>query len=231
MFKSIYDFTKVFSFLFLLTGLFFILKEAYITAFIMMSTFFIVRLADTDYAFDMFKFKNHSGFVVTLTFVFMAINGILLVHEMRYSPYFHQYSSNEKESYIKYEDSLFTAIKPCLDYHNYMINALNNNIEIQEEYEEQSNKACSNTISHIESVEIPYNLNGVIRKMSEEMKADFRGIALSLSRFHYFSKNDSYLINKIKQSNAKIIEDILKIRKLMRIESELKEDRRNFLLL
>ena len=92
MFKSIYDFTKVFSFLFLISGFFFIFKEAYITAFFMMISFFIIRVADSDYAFEILNLKNHAGFVVTLTFIFIFINGILLVHEMTYSPYFYQFS-------------------------------------------------------------------------------------------------------------------------------------------
>ncbi len=231
MFKSIYDFTKVFSFLFLLTGLFFIFKEAYITAFIMMLTFFAVKLADSDYAFELLRLKNHSGFVVTLTFIFIFLNTGLLIHEMKYSPYFYQFSTREKEIYADYENQLFNNMKSCLDYHNYMMKVVNQNLEVNPQYEEQSNKICLDTVAKIEDMQVPSGLTNVINELSVQLKKDFRALALSLSNFHYKEQNRTYAIDKIKETNTKIVENILKIRKIMRIEQDLKEDRRNFLLL
>ena len=231
MFKSIYDFTKVFSFLFLLTGMFFIFKEAYVTAFIMMLSFFIVRLADSDFAFDLLKLKNHSGFVVGLTFTFIFINTCLLIHEMKYSPYFYQFSSTEKNTYIEYEDRLFNTMKSCLDYHNYMMKVVNQNLPVKQEYEEQSNKICLDTVEKIEEIEIPLTMEGVVKDIASNLKSDFRSLSLSLSKFHYQEKNGTYVINKVKETNADIINNLLKIRKLMRIENELNEDKRNFIIL
>ena len=185
MFKSVYDFTKVFSFLFLLTGLFFIFKEAYVTAFIMMLTFFVVKVADSDYAFELLKLKNHSGFVVILTFIFIFLNTGLLIHEMKYSPYFYQFSNKEKEIYIEYENKLFNNMKSCLDYHNYMMKVVNQNLEINPEYEEQTNKLCLDAVSKIEDIQIPSQLTGVINELSTELKQDFRTLSLSLSNYHY----------------------------------------------
>lgn len=230
MFKSVYDFTKVFSFLFLLTGLFFIFKEAYVTAFIMMLTFFIVKVADSDYAFELLNLKNHSGFVVTLTFIFIFLNTGLLIHEMKYSPYFYQFSNREKETYIEYENKLFNNMKSCLDYHNYMMKVVNQNLEVNPEYEEQTNKLCLDAVSGIEDIQVPSQLTGVINELSTELKQDFRTLSLSLSNYHYQEQNSSYSIDKIKETNTKIVNNILKIRKIMNIEEELKEDKRNFII-
>ena len=185
MFKSVYDFTKVFSFLFLLTGLFFIFKEAYVTAFIMMITFFIVRVADSDFAFDLLKLKNHSGFVVTLTFIFIFLNTYLLVREIKYSPYFYQFSSKERDTYIEYEDKLFGAMKSCLDYHNYMMKVINQNLPVNQEYEEQTNKLCLDAVAKIDDVQVPSEMSGVIKSLSLDLKQDFRTLSLGLSKFHY----------------------------------------------
>ena len=231
MFKSIYDFTRVFPYLFLLTGLFFIFKEAYITAFIMMITFFLVKLADSDYAFELLKLKNHSGFVITLTFIFTFLNAGLLIHEMKYSPYFYQFSTKEKETYVEYENQLFNSMKLCLDYHNYMMKVLNQNLPINPEHEEQSNKICLDTITKIEEIQVPSQMTGVINEISSQLKQDFRTLSLSLSNFHYQEQNSTYALDKIKETNTRIVENILKIRKIMRIEQDIKEDRRNFLLL
>ncbi len=231
MFKSVYDFTKVFSFLFLLTGLFFIFKEAYVTAFIMMITFFIVRVADSDFAFDLLKLKNHSGFVVTLTFIFIFLNTYLLVREIRYSPYFYQFSSKERDTYIEYEDKLFGAMKSCLDYHNYMMKVINQNLPVNQEYEDQTNKLCLDAVAKIDDVQVPSEMSGVIKSLSLDLKQDFRTLSLGLSKFHYQEKNSPYTIDKVKEANTGIINNILKIRKIMRIEQDLNEDKRNFIML
>lgn len=232
MFKSVYEFTKVFSVLFFLTGTFFLFKEMFVLAFLTMSSFFIIKFIDSDWAFDNFKFGNHNLVVVIVTFALIFTNVFAIYQELRFSPIVTRIKTEDKESYLLFENALYSSIRPCTNYHNKLMARLNLGDPIYSSDVENANTVCYKVINDIDKQVVPGNLSKELTYLCENLKDQFKKMAINLASYNYSAEESQKpLILRVKGNLNSVIKDIFKIREIMRIQEELQEEKKAFVLL
>ncbi len=232
MFKSVYEFTKVFSILFFLSGVFFLFREMYFLAFITMFSFFVIRFIDSDWAFDNFKFSNHNLVVILITFGLIFVNFFAIYQELRFSPIFTRVTPEDKESYLVYENALYSAIDPCIKSHNKLIDRLNNNFPIYDSDIRAANANCYRVIDSIDKQVIPDNFSSEIKTLCLKTKDDFKKIAVNLATYNYSTKTSQQgLILRVKENLDSSIKNMVKVREIMHMTEELNESKRTFIKL
>lgn len=214
--KSVYEFTKILSVLFLLSGIGFIFSELHVLAVIGILGFVIIRLIDSDWMYNVMQFENHNVFVVSITFVVLAIYGFFIAQEMKYAPLMAQIKPEHNEMYAEYEEKLQEAFEPCESAHNKMIQILKTGMDVQENDVKTVRHTCYDAVTAIDKVELPdgfsKGLSGVILKN----KAELKKIALNLSAYNYASGNvQDGVIRRVKASTDIINKNNLKIKQTL----------------
>ena len=129
--KSVYEFTKILSVLFLLSGIGFIFSEMHVLAAIGIGAFVIIRLIDSDWMYNVMQFENHNTFIVTISFIVLAIYGFFITQEMKYAPLMTHVTPEHNKIYTQYEQDLKKAFEPCETAHNKMIQIVKTGVDIQ----------------------------------------------------------------------------------------------------
>lgn len=232
MFKSVYEFTKVFSILFFLTGAFFLFKEMYLLAFITMFSFFAIKFVDSDWAFDNFKFSNHNMFVVAVTFGLIFVNIFAIYQELRFSPFISRIQTEDKESYLVFENALYSAINPCVATHNKLYERMNVGQTFYETDVKNANNSCYKIIEDIDKQVIPGNLSKELTFLCSNLQDEFKKIAINLAVYKY-TNDDSQksLAIRIKGNLNEALKNMIKIREIMQIQEELDESKKTFIQL
>ena len=232
MFKSVYEFTKVFSVLFFLSGVFFLFKEMYFLAFITMFSFFAIKFIDSDWAFDNFKFSNHNLVVVFITFGLIFVNFFAIYQELRFSPVLTRVTQEDKESYLIYENALYSSIEPCIKTHNALVNRLNNNVPVYKSDIKNANGNCYRVIDNIDKQVIPTNFSPEIKILCLRMKDEFKKMAVNLATYNYSPQAPQEgLIMRVKSNLEASTSSMIKIREIMHMTEELDESKRTFVKL
>jgi len=230
VFKSVYEFTKIFSSLFFLSGVFFLFKEIYFLAFITIFSFFAIKFIDSDWAFDNFKFSNHNLVVIFITFGLIFVNIFAIYQEMRFSPLFMRVSTDDKESYLRYEDALYKSINPCIEYHNKLILRMNSNIPVFSSDVKNANGSCFQVIDAIDKQVIPDHFPSEVKFLCVQTKDEFKRIAINLATYNYSMKMpQNALIKRVKENLDNSIKNMMKVRELMHMTEELEETKRTFI--
>ena len=230
MFKSVYEFTKVFSNLFFLSGVFFLFKEVYLLAFVTMFSFFIIKFIDSDWAFDNFKFSNHNLVVIFVTFGLIFINIFTIYQQVRFSPIFTKVTSEDKESYLIYENALYSAIEPCTTSHNKLVERLNSNIPVYSADVKTTNAHCFKVIDAIDKQIVPDHFPSEVKYLCQSTKDEFKKIAVNLASYNYsLDKPQKSLITRVKSNFEISIQNMVKVREIMHMTEDLEEYTRTFL--
>lgn len=232
MFKSVYEFTKAFSVLFFLSGAFFLFKEMYWLAFLAMLSFFVIKFVDSDWAFDNFKFSNHNMMVIIVTFGLIFVNVFAVYQELRFSPLFSRIKIEDKESYLVFENALYSAIDPCVQAHNSLYLRMNAGQAFYDSDVKNTNNSCYKIIDDIDKQIIPGNLSKELTFLCSNLQDEFKKIAINLAVYKY-SNDDSQkpLVVRIKGNLNDALKDMLKIREIMQIQEELDESKKTFIQL
>ena len=232
MFKSVYEFTKIFSVLFFLSGVFFLFKQMYFLAFITMFSFFAIKFIDSDWAFDNFKFSNHNLVVVFITFGLIFVNFFAIYQELRFSPILTRITPEDKESYLIYENALYSSIEPCIKTHNMLVDRLNNNVDVYQADIKVANTNCYKVIDDIDKQVIPTNFSPEIKVLCLKVKDEFRKMAVNLATYNYSAKaSQEGLIMRIKNNLGTATVNMIKIREMMHMTEELEESKKTFVKL
>ena len=199
--KSVYDFTKILSILFLLSGIGFIFSEMHLLAIIGISAFIVIRVVDSDWMYNLMQFENHNAFVITMTFIILAVYGFFIAQEMKYAPLMAQVKPEHGVMYSEYEANLKKAFGPCEAAHNKMIQVMKTGVEVSEKDIKTVKRTCYNAASDIDKVVLPggfsKGLSGTILKNKTELKK----IAMNLSAYNYGTGNvQDGVIRRVKAS-------------------------------
>ena len=219
MFKSINEFIKIFSFLFLISGVFFFTQQMYLLASINIASFFIVKILDSDWAFDLFKFNNHNMVVTVTTFVLIFVNFYFITQEMKYSPIFNKVSDVAKEEYLIFESGIFNAIKICTDSHNYLISNIDEKLQITTGQIQETQALCYDSITTIQDVKIPDALPVEATKLCEKTKNDLKSLVAILGDYDYTKRTDKMLADRIKNTISASINNAKKLRTVLQVKN------------
>ena len=228
-FKSVYEFTKGFSALLFLCGVFFLFREMYLLAFLSLFSFFGIKFIDSDWAFDHLKFSNHNMVVIITTFVLIFVNLVALYQEMRYSPLLTRVTAEDKQGYIVYENALFSSIEPCVNAHNTLIDRMNSNIPIYDADVKRANNFCYGVIEEIDKQVIPDNFSAELKMLCSNEKEEMKKIAVNLATYAYSVDNpQSGTIIRVKQYFKNLLENMAKTREIMHMTEDIGEKKRTF---
>lgn len=232
MFKSVYEFTKVFSVLFFLSGVFFLFKEMFFLAFITMFSFFAIKFIDSDWAFDNFKFSNHNLVVILITFGLIFVNFFTIYQELRFSPLLTRVTQDDKASYLVYENALYSSIEPCTEAHNALIDRLNSNIPVYNADVKSANGYCYKVIDNIDKQVIPEQFPSEVKLLCNRTKDEFKKIAVNLATYNYsVDMPQQGLILRVKESLEEAIKNMSRVREIMHMTEDLEEHKRTFIQL
>lgn len=219
MFKSINEFIKIFSFLFLISGIFFLTQQMYLLGGINIASFLIIKILDSDWAFDLFKFANHNMVVTTTTFMLIFVNVYFITQEMKYSPIFHKVSDQTKAEYVTFENDVFEAIKNCTDSHNYLLASIDEKLQITTGEIKETHTICYDSITTIQDVKIPEALSNESAKLCEKTKSDLKTLVATLGDYDYTKRNDKTIAEKIKTIVNTSTNNADKLRAMLQIKS------------
>jgi len=232
VFKSVYEFTKAFSMMFLLSGLCFLFQEMYFLAFITMFSFFAIKFIDSDWAFDNFKFSNHNLVVILITFGLIFVNVFTIYQELRFSPLLTRVSAADKESYIIYENGLYSTIGPCVEAHNNLIDKLNSNKTIYDGEVKNANGICYRVIDDIHKQVVPMNFPSEVIVLCERTKEDFKKIAVNLASYNYSANAPQQgIVIRVKDNLESALKNMTRIREIMHMNQGIEEKKRSFIKL
>ena len=83
--KNSYNFIKVLSVLFLLSGFSFLFTGKYFLSALAIASFVIIVFVDSDWVFDRLKISNPNAIVMFITFILLFVNGYYIYNEMTLS--------------------------------------------------------------------------------------------------------------------------------------------------
>ena len=232
MFKSVYEFTKAFSIMFLLSGVFFLFKEMYVLACITIFSFFAIKFIDSDWAFDNFKFNNHNQVVIFVTFALIFINVFTIYQELRFSPLLNKVTHIDKANYVAYEDELYSILKPCVSAHNELVDKINENQEVSYDETKEVNSICYQTIEDIDNKVAPSTFPSEVNVLCERTKDDFKKMAVNLALYDYSSSDSQQGVSlRIKDNIDSALKNMAKIREIMHINQSIEDSKRSFIKL
>ncbi|MCR4880568.1 MAG: hypothetical protein K6A44_01265 [bacterium] len=218
--KSIYDFTKIISVLFLLSGIGFIFTHAYFLAALGIGAFIIIRFIDSDWMFHTMQLDNPNSFVVTITFIVLCVYGFFVYQEMQYAPLLTQVKPEHKTAYLGYERNLAKAFATCSAAHNELMDKMDYGIDISDKEQKAANRACFNTASEIEKVQLPEGFPQSIAGIALKNKSEYKKAAINLSSYQYSEKAaQDGLVSRITTGVSNIKANIIKIRRTMSIDN------------
>jgi len=219
VFKSINEFIKIFSFLFLISGVFFLTQQMYMLGAINIASFLIIKTLDSDWAFDVFKFSNHNMVVTTTTFLLIFVNVFFITQEMKYSPIFNKISDTTKEEYIAFENDIYNSIKNCTDNHNYLITNIDDKIQITTGEIKVTQTICYDSITTIQDIKIPENLSSEANKLCEKTKGDLKTLVAVIGDYDYAKRTDKTTADKIKTLVNTATTNATKLRAMLQIKN------------
>ncbi|MFA6988792.1 MAG: hypothetical protein WC197_01875 [Candidatus Gastranaerophilaceae bacterium] len=228
MLAIIYEFVKFTSSIFILAGISCFFNGLYPLGFLMFVSFLIIKLVDSDWAFEKIKFQNHNAAVIFTTFALIIINMFFVYQSMKDSPMIIRASETQKENYLSYENNLFTTLTKCSDLHNKIISE-----NISETEAAQINSACTNTISLIEEIKVPTEKvpDSTLTYM-KDLKSNFKYIALNLSHFNYKEKQSNSAVNALLQTNLSDSFFLMKkLRTMLGLPVQSENDKKNIVKL
>ena len=218
MIKSVHEFIKIFSFLFLLGGIFFGTQGMYMLCAINLVTFAAIKILDSDWAFNVFKFSNHNLVVTVVTFGLIFVNVFAIYQEMKYATLFNRVDEQTKESYLVYENSLYAAMKPCAVAHNELVESLNAKQPITKAEIKKSHETCNSVLTVIEKQKIPEMLPQEVTKLCERNRAEIKNVAVDLGSFDYAKKNSQAV--KVKEDMSVASATLKKIRLTLQLPAD-----------
>ena len=222
--KSIYDFTKILSVLFLLSGIGFIFSQMYVLAALGIGAFLVIRLIDSDWMFNAMQLENPSSFVVTLTFIVLCVYGFFVYQEMLYSPLLTKVNKEHKKAYVTYEKAVDDAFGSCSIAHNNLMEKMEDGAAITSEEQKKANRACFNSSAQIEKVQLPEDFPASIKTIALKTKSEYKKVAINLSSYQYSEKAaQDALVARVKTGISAIRTNISKIRQSMSIDNTVDE--------
>lgn len=233
MFKSVYNFTKFFSMIFLLSGCSFLFQEMYVIAFIMIFSFFIIRFVDSDWAFDHFKFSNHNLMVVMITCFLIFVNVVCIYESFKYSQFFTNATKEQKENYLKYEQDLYSTADICIKEHNALMDKKEKRLRILKSEQDYANNVCLRNITTINNMPLPKEQTKETLYIANTMKANMKSIVLNLSNYNYLEVKTSNqrISEKVRENVATLISQMEQNREIMQMNNVLEENKRSFVKL
>jgi len=230
MIKSVYEFIKIFSFLFLLSGIFFATQGMFVIAGINIVSFLLIKILDSDWAFNLFKFSNHNMFVTVITFILIFVNSYFIYQDMKYATLFNRVDKTTQESYLAYETSLYEAMKPCSDRHNAIINSLKNKQQITTSQIKDSHSTCYGVLNSIEEQKVPEKLPPEVKKLCLKNKNEIKNIAADLGDYDYAKRNNQQALNQRLQENINsAIKTLQKIRAILQLPKDNNKSQKSFI--
>ena len=224
MLATIYEFVKFMSNIFILAGISCFLNGLYPLGFLMFASFLVIKIIDSDWAFEKINFRNHNAAVIFITFALIIINMIFVYQSMKDSSIFVGANENQKETYISYETKLFTALKACSGSHNNIISK-----RMPESEGQQVNSVCANTINLIEEIKVPEGKvpDSTVSSM-KDLKSNFKYIALNLSHFNYVEKQNNGDVTTLLQTNLSDSFSLIeKLRTMYGLPVQIDDDKKN----
>jgi hypothetical protein len=224
MMAAIYEFVKFMSNIFILAGISCFFNNLYSIGFLMFASFLIVKLIDSDWAFEKFKFRNHNAVVIFTTFALIILNMTCVYQSMKDSAIFVRATEAQQNSYLNYENSLFAALKQCSDAHNRLLGRT-----VSEAEGKQANLECASTINLIDKIQIPDNKvpSAVLEPMTN-LKDDFKYIALNLSHFNYSDSQKNSNVNELLKTNLSDSFNLIeKLRAMLSLYDPIEDNKKN----
>ncbi len=226
MFKSVSEFAKLFSMLFLVCGIYFLCQSSFIVAAVAIVSFAVLTFLDSDWSFDNLNFANHNLVIGLATCVLIFLNVYFIYQEMKYDPLLNQVDSFERDAYLQFENMLFADIKPCTDLHNVLMsNKTPNEADLR-----AIKKVCYNVVNVIDKETVPDAMPSDIKKLCEDNKTEFKRIAINITSYDYKKGAvQQSLISRIKSNVSFLIKNMTRIRSSLKIKDELSEEKKTFL--
>ena len=219
--KSTYEFTKILSVLFLLSGIGFIFSNLYVLAAIGIGAFLVIRIIDSNWVFNAMQLDNPSSFVVTITFIVLCVYGFFIYNEMKFAPLLTSVTPEHQTAYLEFEKEISNVFTKCSDAHNKLLDKMDYGIDITEKEQKDTNKICFNISSDIEKIQLAEDFPKSIRNIALKDKSDYKKIAINLSSYQYSEKaSQDALIARIKDSIKNITANTERIRLSLNIKSE-----------
>ena len=215
--KSVYEFTKILSVLFLLSSIGFIFSELHLLAVIGIAAFVVIRIIDSDWMYNTMQLENHNSFVVAISFIVLGVYGYFIFQEMKYAPLMTHVKPEHNILYSEYEESLKKAFEPCETAHNKMIQITKTGVELNEKDIKVVKRTCYDAAGAIDKIVLPADkfskgLSGAILKNKSELKK----IALNLSAYNYAPGNvQDGVIRRVNASVDLINKNNLKIKQTL----------------
>ena len=226
--KAVNDFKNLFSIIFFLIGGYFLFLGVIHIAIISLISLLFILFVNSDWFYTNFDVKHYNLFVVFIIFVLIGVNSFFIYNEMKFSVLFNKVSNTEQTEYLKYENSLFEAIKPCVDGHNKLYTDLKSKTPSQEDIKD-ANLTCYRTIEKIEMQEISENFPKEIKNLCMDLKNNFVQIAINLSSFEYSTNvSQDSLKTRVLNYHKNILTDMNKIRNSIEIKDAVNESQKDF---
>ena len=218
--KNIYEFTKILSALFLLSGICFVASGMYFLAILGIAGFLIIRLADSDWMFDALKVENPTVMVVFITFLLLIVYLCFVYQEMQYDPFISKARPEFSQIYVDYKSELYKAVEPCLNAHNTLQIKKEARKTITQEQIKMANRACIISAANIKKIQVPDKFTAGVKKLMITEKEETRKIALNLGSYKYLGAGtQKNLVKRIQESQEKIIQCTHRAKKIFKISS------------
>ena len=197
-----------------------------------MFSFFAIKFIDSDWAFDNFKFSNHNLVVIMITFGLIFVNLFTIYQELRFSPLLTRVTADDKESYMIYENALYSSIEPCVKSHNALVERLNSNVPVYSADVKSANGNCYKVIDDIDKQVVPDQFPTEIKTLCIRTKDNFKKMAVNLATYNYSVQAPQQgLILRVKENLEAAIKNMMRVREIMHMNQEIEESRRAFIKL
>jgi len=226
--KAVNDFKNLFSIIFFLIGGYFLFLGVIHVGIISLVSLLVIVFVNSDWFYSNFDVKHYNFFVAFIVFILILVNSFFIYNEMKYSALFNKVSAYDQKNYIEYENSLFDAIKPCVDKHNQLVVVLNTKKIVDAKDIKEVNLICYRSIENIEKQDVSEALPKEIKTLSQDAKNNFVQIAVNLSSFNYSADNSQEALKKRVVTYYKnVLTDINKIRTTMDIKESTTQPTKN----
>ena len=199
--KSIYEFTKILSVLFFLSAVGFIFSDMPVLAIVGFLAFLVIRLADSDWMFNLLQLENPNSFIVTLTFIALSVYGFFIYQEVQYAPLITHLKPEHSEIYKQYEANLYGAVSPCLSEHNRLVLRARTGVDVDDKDLKELRRICYEASTELDKQNLPEDFPKSIGVTIMKNKAEFKKIIMNLSAYNYSrGKLQDGLIRRVNSS-------------------------------
>lgn len=202
--KSIYEFTKILSVLFLLSGIGFIFSNMYLLAVIGILGFFIIKLVDSDFVFNTFQLENPGKLVVSVTLLIFAVYGFFIYKEMMFSSLLAHMEPAQKTEFITNANKMYSTFSNCVSEHNTAVSKMRNGT-VAEKDVKIANRACYNVSKELEKAVVTGKYSKSAAGVLKSNQAEMIKVSKNLMAYSYStSKPQEFLVKKVQDGLAVI---------------------------